>query len=117
MKLFPRSPQTSASTASDLQKANEWTEYCDSELIPTELIPTEQSDCSGSQDHTILTLIKNLWQNAIAAITKEPELKVWQTQDRHGHIHWHVYDPWTGESISFFSETAMLCWIENRYCR
>ncbi|HEY9618831.1 MAG TPA: hypothetical protein V6C78_00600 [Crinalium sp.] len=65
----------------------------------------------------MLALIRSLWQNAIAIITKESELKIWQKQDHQGHIHWHVYDPWSGESVSFVSEETMYHWIENRYCR
>ena len=112
MKLFQRLPQSSTSTELDLKKANQCNGCCDLELIST-----QEGDRSIGKVQWMLVLVENLWQNSIAAITKEPELKVWQTQDRHGHIHWHVYDPWTGESISFFSEAAMLCWIENRYYR
>jgi hypothetical protein len=107
MKLFSRSPQTSVSTASDLQKMTKWTEYCDSELIPT-----EQSDRSSSKGQSIMALIENLWQNAIAALTEEQELKIWQKRDRNGHIHWHAYDPCIGKSVSFASELEMIIWIE-----
>jgi hypothetical protein len=112
MSIFPRSLQRSTSTASDLSKATQWEEYCDSELIPT-----EQSDRSVSKSQSILALIKNRWQNAIAALTKEPELKIWQKQDRYGHVHWHVYNPCTDESFSFVSELEMLSWIDHLNCR
>jgi hypothetical protein len=112
MSIFPRSPQRSTSTESDFQKANKWKEYCDSELIPT-----EQGDRSVRKVQSILALIKNRWQNAIAALTKEPKLKIWQKQDRYGHIHWHVYDPCTGKSISFVSELEMLSWIDSPHSR
>ena len=107
MKLFSRSPQTSASTASDLRKVNKWTEYCDSELIPPDL-----SDRSIRKGQSILALIENLWQNAIAALTEAPELKIWQKRDRDGHIHWHAYDPCTDKSVCFASELEMIIWIE-----
>jgi hypothetical protein len=61
------------SAESNLQKANKWQEYCDSELILT-----ERGDRSVNKVQSILILIGNLWQNAIAALTKEPELKIWQ---------------------------------------
>jgi hypothetical protein len=112
MKLFLRSPQRSTSTELDLQKANKWKEYCDSELIPT-----ERSDRSFSKVQSILALIKNRWQNAIVALTEKPELKIWQKRDRDGHIYWHVHDPCTGESISFVSELEMLSWVDNLYSR
>jgi Domain of unknown function (DUF4278) len=66
---------------------------------------------------SILTLIKKLWQNAIVAITTEPELKIWQKQDRNGHIHWYVYDPLMSKSISFASELEMLSWLEDFHSR
>jgi hypothetical protein len=64
----------------------------------------------------MLAFIEKLWK-AIAILTKEPQLKVWQTQDRDGHTHWHVYDPKTRESVSFVSETALYDWLQSRYCR
>ena len=92
MRLFPRSPKRSTSTESDLQKANERQEYCDRELIPT-----EKNDRSVSKVQSMLALIENLWQNAIASLTEEPELDVWQKKDRYDHINWYDYDPWTSE--------------------
>jgi hypothetical protein len=85
----------------------------------TELIPTEQGGLlahsyrSIRKVPSILTLIKKLWQNAISAITTEPELRIWQKQNRYGQIHWHVYDPLTNKSTSFASELEMLSWLEN----
>jgi hypothetical protein len=115
MDLFTRSSQISAATDSNLQKLDakkldKWQEYCDLELIPT-----ENTDRSVSKVKVMLALVENLWQSAIAALTKEPELKVWQKQDRHGNTLWHAYDPWTGDSVCLGSETEMLCWIESRY--
>ncbi|NJL42766.1 MAG: hypothetical protein HC856_07075 [Pseudanabaena sp. RU_4_16] len=78
-------------------------------------MPTENSDRSVSKTRSILALVENLWQSAIAALTKEPELKVWQKQDRYGNTLWHAYDPWTGDSVCLGSEAEMLSWIESRY--
>jgi hypothetical protein len=100
------------SAESNLLRANQRKEYCDLELIPT-----EQSDRSVRKIQSILSLIEKLWQNAIAALAKEPELKVWQKQDRHGRIYWHAYDPLTDKSVSFDSEAVMRCWIESSYSR
>jgi hypothetical protein len=115
MDLFTRSSQISDATDSNLQKLDtknldKWQEYCDLELIPT-----ENSDRPVSKAQSILVLIGNMWQNAISALTKEPELKVWQKRDRHGNTLWHAYDPWTGDSVCLGSETEMLSWIESRY--
>jgi hypothetical protein len=110
MSLFTRSSHLSDPTASDLPKTSKWQDYCDLELIPT-----EKRDRSVSKVKLMLAVVGNLWQNAIASLTKEPELKVWQKRDRHGNTLWHAYDPWTGDSVSLGSETEMLSWIESRY--
>jgi hypothetical protein len=102
------------STKSNLQNASKWKVDCN-----TELIPPEQGGILGRSDRSIrkvpsiLTLIKKLLQNVIAALTTEPELRIWQKQDRNGHIHWYVYDPLTRKSISFVSELEMLSWLDN----
>jgi hypothetical protein len=110
MSLFTRLSHLSNSTTSDLQETSKWQDYCDLELIPT-----EKRDRHISNGESMLALLANLWQNAIAALTKEPELKVWQKRDRHGNTLWHAYDPWTGDSVCLGSETEMLSWIESRY--
>jgi hypothetical protein len=103
MKLFMRSPQRSMDAEAALQQATPWKEF----------IPTEQCDRSIGKVQSILALVKELWQNAIAPPAEEPELKMWQKKDRQGRLHWHVFDPSTGKSVSFASELEMLSWIEN----
>jgi tRNA/tmRNA/rRNA uracil-C5-methylase (TrmA/RlmC/RlmD family) len=103
MKLFMRSPQRSIDAEAALQQATPWKEF----------IPTEQCDRTVGKVQTILTLVKELWQKAIASLPEESELKIWQKKDRHGHLHWHVFDPARGKSVSFASELEMLSWIEN----
>jgi hypothetical protein len=106
------------STKSNLQDASKW------KVDPNpELIPPEQGGLLGRSDRSIrkvssiLTLIKKLLIDAIAVITTEPELRIWQKQDRNGHIHWYVYDPLTSKSISFASELEMLSWLEDFHSR
>jgi hypothetical protein len=100
------------SAESNLHKANRW--EADYETV---LIPTEQSEQSIRKVRSILTLIKKLWQSAFSAITSEPELRIWQKQDRYGRIHWYAYDPLTNKSMSFASELEMLGWLENFHSR
>jgi hypothetical protein len=102
------------STKSNLQNASKCKVDCNPELIPPEQDRLlERSDRLIRKVPSILTLIKKLLQNAIAVITTEPELRIWQKQDRSGHIHWYVYDPLTCKSISFASELEMLSWLED----
>jgi hypothetical protein len=96
------------SAESNLQSASKWeADY------NTELITTEAGDRSIRKVPSILILIKKLCQNAISAITTEPELRIWQKQDCHGATHWYAYDPLTNKSISFASELEMLRWLED----
>lgn len=99
-------------TESNLQNVNTW--EADYE---TALIPAEQGEQSIHKAQSILTLIKKLCQNAFSAITSEPELRIWQKQDRHGRIHWYAYDPLASKSISFASELEMLSWLEDFHSR
>lgn len=106
------------STKSNLQNTSKWEVDCNAESVPTK--PSGllvRSDRSMGKVQSLLTLIKKLLQNAISALTTEPELTIWQKQDRYGHIHWHIYDPLTGKSVSFASELEMLRWIEHLYSR
>jgi hypothetical protein len=113
MRLLIRSRQISATTKSDIQNVAVLKENCDLELVPT-----EQSDRSiHDRINSMLSQIGNLWQTTIAILTKEPEVEIWQMQDRNGYIHWHVYDPQAGKSISFASELEMLGWLDNQNSR
>jgi hypothetical protein len=94
-------PGNSIFTESDPQNASKCEENCN-----TELIPTEQSDRPFSKIQSILALIENLWQKAIASLTKETKLNEWQEKDRYDRIHWHEYDPWTSE-----------CFLRDRFFR
>ncbi len=62
-----------------------------------------------------LSVVNTIWQHLIAILTKQPELQVQQRSDRFGNTWWEAYDPVTGRSASFGSETDMLAWIEARY--
>jgi hypothetical protein len=100
------------STESNLQNVNKWeVDY------ETELIPTEQGKHSIRKVRSILALIEKLWQNAFSVITSEPEVRIWQKQDRHGRIHWYAYDPLSNKSMSFASELEMLSWLEDFHSR
>jgi hypothetical protein len=100
------------STESNFHNAKKW--EADYETV---LIPDEQSEQSIRKVRSALALIKKLWQNVFSAITSEPELRIWQKQDRHGRIHWYAYDPLTNKSLSFASELEMLRWLEDFHSR
>ncbi|WP_019501436.1 hypothetical protein [Pseudanabaena sp. PCC 6802] len=115
MKLFTRSSQTSNSESLDPLRSEQWKNYCDLELISTEA--SDRHSRLISKPHGILGAIQNLWEGLIDVLTKEPEIKVWQKQDRHGNTYWQAYDPWTGDTVSIASELEMRYWLESRYRR
>jgi hypothetical protein len=110
MRLLTRTHQISAATESNIQNAALSKENCDLGLVPA-----EQSDqFINARVYSILAQIGNFCKTAIAILTTEPEVEIRQKQDRNGHIHWHVYDPQMGKSISFASELEMLSWLDNQ---
>jgi hypothetical protein len=48
-------------------------------------------------------------------LTRKPELRVWHHRDRQGTLHWHAYNPTTGQSFSAASEAEMRIWVEKQY--
>ncbi len=56
--------------------------------------------------------LQTLWHHISQVITKMAELRVWQSHDRDGHACWHGYDPASGKSVSFGSESDMRAWID-----
>jgi hypothetical protein len=113
MSLLTRLRQISTATESDIQNAAVLKENCDLELVLT-----KQSDrFINTRVYSILAQIGNFCKTAIAILTTEPEVEIRQKQGRNGHIHWYVYDPQMGKSISFASELEMLSWLDNQNSR
>lgn len=59
--------------------------------------------------------LQNAWQRLVIAITTSSQLQVWQTHLVNGDCSWHAYDPMTGRSACFGTETEMRVWIETQY--
>ncbi|MBD2409121.1 hypothetical protein FACHB389_29810 [Nostoc calcicola FACHB-389] len=59
--------------------------------------------------------LQNAWQSLVTVITSSSQLQVWETRLGNGDCSWHAYDPMTGRSASFGSETEMRVWIEMQY--
>ena len=58
--------------------------------------------------------LNRIWQYLVKAIAHSNEPRVWQTK-KHGQVLWHGYDPASGKTVTRFSETEMLIWLEERY--
>ncbi|MBH8551494.1 hypothetical protein I8751_03695 [Nostocaceae cyanobacterium CENA357] len=59
--------------------------------------------------------LQKAWHSLVTAITTSSQLQVWQTHLANGDCSWHAYDPMTGRSACFGSETEMRVWIETQY--
>lgn len=62
-----------------------------------------------------ITFLNTLWQGFVKTIIGGNELRVWQTSDADGYVHWRAYDPSTGETAICDSEDEMRVWLEQRY--
>lgn len=60
---------------------------------------------------------KHRWQQLIAFLSDRGNLQVWQSNDRRGNAHWHVYDAQTNHTTNLSSEAEMRIWIEEHYDR
>ena len=59
-----------------------------------------------------LAAIYDFW---LDIITVKTEIQVQRKCDRQGNIYWLVFDPVTGYSSCFSSESEVRIWIEQRY--
>jgi hypothetical protein len=58
--------------------------------------------------------IKAIGDKIATFLTTGNELHVW-TNQQHGHVIWHVYDPMTEHKEQFSSEEELRLWLEQRY--
>lgn len=59
--------------------------------------------------------ISKLLQQIVVALIKSPEPRIGTVKDSFGKTVWCVYDPITGQSARFASETEVRIWLEERY--
>lgn len=74
-----------------------------------------QSGTNSTPTSNPIAFLKTLWQGFVKTIVGRNELRVWQTSDTDGYLHWRAYDPLTGETTIRDSEDEMRVWIEQRY--
>lgn len=61
------------------------------------------------------SVAKTAWRNFCNFLIDDgPELRVWQSLDRSGHLYWRALDRKTGDSASG-SEADIRRWIERHY--
>lgn len=59
--------------------------------------------------------LNDVWQVVLTYFSASSEPKVWQSEDASGLSQWKAYDPVTGESAVYDSETEMRVWLEERH--
>lgn len=91
--------------------------YSENDLGEKRIELLDDKDQKRFKKSKLLLTVNKIWQHLIAIFTKQPELQVQQRSNRFGNTWWEAYDPVTGCSASFGSETDMLAWIEARYSR
>jgi hypothetical protein len=60
--------------------------------------------------------LQRIWRAFVQAMTTSNEPRITTKVDRQGNLlYYKVYDPMSGRSISFTSETEVKMWLERRY--
>jgi hypothetical protein len=95
-------------TPTPLRTTRQWLDYQQLELIENSSI------VSGNALHWYSQL-QRIGQRLLTQLTARPELQVWHSSDRQGHLHWHAYNPFTGQSVHGLDESEMRLWIEQQY--
>lgn len=63
----------------------------------------------------LLTVWQKLWKIFAATFIQTSEPKIHQRTDRFGNVYFHVYDPQTGRSSVFGTESEVRAWLDRRY--
>jgi hypothetical protein len=58
---------------------------------------------------------KRAWAFVLSALEKNNEPHIWVKRDRHGNLHWHVYDPMSDRSWVLSSEDEVRIYLEERF--
>jgi hypothetical protein len=59
--------------------------------------------------------LHNLAHSLRQTIRQITELQVWRATDQDGHPYWHAYNPHSGRSTCFGSESDIRAWIEQQH--
>ncbi len=62
------------------------------------------------------SLLNKVWQKLTTYLSQNSGLCVWQSNKK-GTTVWKLYNPTTGDKLSFDSETEVRTWIEESYYR
>ncbi len=78
------------------------------------LITSKELEANQSKRESWLSRV---WQKLTTYLNQSSsELRVWRS-DKKGNTVWNLYNPNTGDKLSFDSETEVRTWIEESYYR
>lgn len=77
------------------------------------LISSRELEAKISQPNSESWLSK-IWQALTTYLSQNSGLRVWRS-DRKGRTVWKLYNPTTGDTLNFNSETEVRTWIEESY--
>ncbi|MBW4664375.1 MAG: hypothetical protein KME01_09270 [Chroococcus sp. CMT-3BRIN-NPC107] len=60
--------------------------------------------------------LSKVWQKLITYLSQSSGLQIWQSKSKGNEV-WELYNPTTGDRLSFDSETDVRTWIEESYYR
>ncbi|KJH70814.1 hypothetical protein [Aliterella atlantica] len=77
------------------------------------LISSRELEAKSNQPSRQSWLSK-VWQALTTYLSQDSDLRVWRS-DKKGHTVWKLYNPTTGNTLNFNSETEVRTWIEESY--
>ncbi len=101
MKLKERASKTMTLEEAELMN------YKDLKLITSKEL--ENSDRPNRE-----SWLSRVWQKLTSYLKQNSELQVWRSRKK-GNTVWKLYNPTTGDKLSFDSETEVRTWIEESY--
>jgi hypothetical protein len=84
-------------------------------MIDQELDLISNSHPTTRENKILLKWLGKVWQVLVMLVTKESEMRIWQSCDCAGNTWWHIYNPAIGKSATLLSEEELIDWIEQSY--
>lgn len=60
-----------------------------------------------------MSVLKRTWTHLFDVLTRKAEIRAWRVSNHSGATWWNVYDPQTGKTYQFASETEVRIWLDS----
>lgn len=70
---------------------------------------------SGKQISIKLPSLEQLWNSLLNTFVSASEPRIYQKRNAAGELYYKVYDPIARQTNTFFSETEVRVWLDQRY--